>query len=570
MEGKQALLTSEITVTDQNSAGSSSPEGDQTELAIALSGGGLRATLFELGILLYLALANELRNVHAIVSVSGGSIVAAHLATRWEAAIESPSSFLGVASDLIKFIRQDIRNSAVISWIWHFPLTFLPSWFGTTVFLERQYRRHFGDMTLADGSSRVPKFAFVATDVKRDHRVAIMREGVLRFDFNGNPVDHPIPAGGVRLSLAVTASSCFPPFFMHLLLNYRKLRVRYDEFTGELNLRDGGIAGNLGVEVLTDLLRHNHAVAARLLVCDAECGLAAEPLDTPLAVIDAQGRALSASARVMLERFGSGALLLRLARRVPDEYGLRFEAVTKLSSYRTDLDKPTWSECYGLMLHGAAVCGHAYASNVRKPPAPEEVRKAIKQVLEAAGSGQEKLESDEKSLMRCHRRSYWRPLANILLALIVWGIVSSCASEALAWFFPGWPIRPMRTAWRYICPEPVIDRDIDKLLAEVAQAGCADSISNVGKRLRGSLSRMAITVGPSSSGSLLYVRKSVKPDGCDHEIYCEVTFRGHFASDLCDPGDHIVVVGRIIDLKMTGRSNVYVILGNCLAKPVAD
>lgn len=553
-------------MTDQRSAGDTPPEAGEIPLALALSGGGLRATLFELGILLYLALADELKNVHAVVSVSGGSILAAHLATRWEAAIESPKGFLGVASDLIKFVRQDIRNSAVISWIWHFPLILLPNWFGTTVFLERQYRKHFGDKTLADSPSGFPKLAFVATDVKRDHRVAVMREGILRFDFDGNPVDHQIPAGGVRLSLAVTASSCFPPFFMRLLLNYRKLRVRYDEFPGKLNLRDGGIAGNLGVEVLTDLLRHKHVVAGRLLVCDAECGLAAEPVDTPLAVIDAQGRALSASARGMLERFGDGALLLRLAKRVPDEYGLRFEAVTKLSSYRTDLDMPAWSECFGLMLHGAAVCGHAYAAKIEKPPTPEEVRQAIKQVLESAGSGQEKLEPDEKALKRCHLRSYWRPLLNLLLAFIVWSSVLSCASEGFAWFFPWWPIRPVPTAWRLIYPEPVIDRDFDGLLNAVAESGCANSISSITRGLRGSLSRVAITVGPNSSSSLLYVYKSLKPEGCDHEIHCEVTFRGQFANDLCNSGDHVIVVGRILDVKMTGSSNVYVIFGNCSAK----
>lgn len=389
-----------------------------------------------------------------------------------------------------------------------------------------------------------------------------MREGILRFDLEGKSVGEEIPAGGVRLSLAVTASSCFPPFFRRLLLNYRKLRVRYDEFKGKLNLRDGGVSGNLGVEVLTDLLHDNHIAARRVLVCDAECGLAAEPIDTPLAVVDAQGRALSASARRMVERFGHEALLLRLARRVPDEFGLRFEAVTKLSNYRTDLDRPTWSECFGLMLHGAAACGHAYAATVNKPPSPGEVREAIKKLLETAGSGNEELKADEASLKRCQFRSYWRPCFNILGAFIVW----SCVSDAVGWAFPRWPVRPVRAAWRFVCPEPIVDRDIDELLDEVAQASCDNSISKLNERLRGSLSRIAIIVGSNSSSSLLYVYKTVRPQGCDHDIQCEVTFRGQFLNELSNPGDHVVVVGRILEVKMTGSSNAYVILGGSSAR----
>lgn len=148
--------------------------------------------------------------------------------------------------------------------------------------------------------------------------------------------------------------------------------------------------------------------------------------------------------------------------------------------------------------------------------------------------------------------------------------MSSSASEAFAWFFPWWPIRPVHTVWRYICPETVIDRDIDELVGDVAESGCANTISIIAKNLRGSLSRIPITVGLNSSSSLLYVYKSVKPEGCDHDIHCEVTFRGQFASNLCDPGDRVIVVGRILDVKMTGSSNVYIILGNCSAKSATE
>jgi predicted acylesterase/phospholipase RssA len=53
-------------------------------LGLALSGGGLRATLFHLGVVRFLRDAGLLGDVTHLVSVSGGSILGAHLALNWE------------------------------------------------------------------------------------------------------------------------------------------------------------------------------------------------------------------------------------------------------------------------------------------------------------------------------------------------------------------------------------------------------------------------------------------------------------------------------------------------------
>lgn len=52
-------------------------------IGLCLSGGGFRASLFHLGVLRYLAEANQLSNIKAISTVSGGSIIGAFLATKW-------------------------------------------------------------------------------------------------------------------------------------------------------------------------------------------------------------------------------------------------------------------------------------------------------------------------------------------------------------------------------------------------------------------------------------------------------------------------------------------------------
>jgi NTE family protein len=53
------------------------------EIALALSGGGFRATLFTLGSLWRLNEFGLLPRINRITSVSGGSITSAYLAMRW-------------------------------------------------------------------------------------------------------------------------------------------------------------------------------------------------------------------------------------------------------------------------------------------------------------------------------------------------------------------------------------------------------------------------------------------------------------------------------------------------------
>lgn len=54
-----------------------------TPLSLALSGGGFRATLFHLGVIRHLYEQKTLHHVTKIASVSGGSILAAHLVLHW-------------------------------------------------------------------------------------------------------------------------------------------------------------------------------------------------------------------------------------------------------------------------------------------------------------------------------------------------------------------------------------------------------------------------------------------------------------------------------------------------------
>lgn len=75
---------------------------------LALSGGGFRATLFHLGVIGFLQSQGLLNRVRIICSVSGGSILAAHMVTRWhEYEHHDVRYFIRAVEHLLRAIQHD-------------------------------------------------------------------------------------------------------------------------------------------------------------------------------------------------------------------------------------------------------------------------------------------------------------------------------------------------------------------------------------------------------------------------------------------------------------------------------
>src|SRR6516165_6689346 len=83
------------------------------KLGLALSGGGFRATLFHLGVVRFLRDAGALPDVTDVASVSGGSILAAHLVLNWDQYNGDEQRFAEAAAQIVKFVRFDVRNHIV-------------------------------------------------------------------------------------------------------------------------------------------------------------------------------------------------------------------------------------------------------------------------------------------------------------------------------------------------------------------------------------------------------------------------------------------------------------------------
>ena len=87
---------------------------EQQKNALTLSGGGFRAALFHLGALRRLNELGILSTIDTITSVSGGSIIAAHLAQKMRPWPAAGTAFEGwenqVAASFRRFIATDIRT----------------------------------------------------------------------------------------------------------------------------------------------------------------------------------------------------------------------------------------------------------------------------------------------------------------------------------------------------------------------------------------------------------------------------------------------------------------------------
>lgn len=227
-------------------------------LGLALSGGGFRASLYHLGVIRFLRDAGILQEVSHITSVSGGSVLGAHLVLNWDRYCGSDDEFEAAAGELIRFIQMDIRNRVVR----RVPLIAV----GHTLqriflrgnnrrltrpgLLEQYYEKHlFGDRCLFE-LPKSPELHILSTNVSEGCICAFGRDGLTmqhRVSGGGDRFEQ-IQVGLATIPMAVTASSAFPGFFPPLPLKGSEVGAKSGEFD-RYAFTDGGVFDNLGVRM---------------------------------------------------------------------------------------------------------------------------------------------------------------------------------------------------------------------------------------------------------------------------------------------------------------------------------
>lgn len=340
--------------------------------ALSLSGGGYRAALFHCGVTRRLNELGLLSRIETITAVSGGSIFAAFLAKGvpdwpapgaaipdWDARVEQP---------LFDFVQKDIRTEPLRRRLlprnWRQPAVQVKE-------LQRGYESFLDGMLLTDLPDR-PRYTFCATDlifgvswIFSRERCGSYRAGYLT----------PPPASW-PVSLAVTASSCFPPVFGPVEIDidpdllkagtYRGLDR--DDLVGKLFLSDGGLYDNLGLEPVWQ----THST---IYVSDAGSPFRPSRPGSPPGMLwrysQVSGKQVSALRKRMLHsdlgREGvQGAYMGITSRRSGDDPNQSFysDALIEdsISAVRTDLNAFTQAEIQALVNHGYLVA----ASRVRQ------------------------------------------------------------------------------------------------------------------------------------------------------------------------------------------------------------
>lgn len=370
---------------------------------LALSGGGFRATLFHLGVVRYLYDAERacrstnaesdhadtrcdfLTGIKYITSVSGGSILAAHLVSNWEryTDLDHPEKFDEAAQEIISFIRRDIRGRIVR----RLPLNMFPysltvvwrriPWLknkdipkslnrSTSDSLERYYSKflfkHGTLKGLKSQNGTRPDLFLMTTNLGGENAYAEFNsEGLRTFDLAN--------AGGdtVPLARAVAASSAFPGMFTPV----RHFASNDDDV--EFKLSDGGIFDNLGIRKFAELLKSSAAEGnpiREVYVSDASVepkrnfGLEfLEPVTIPLRAADilmsrVYDLEIESAKELRKQAHNCEFRFFRLrhefsdgadSSRIPQDYS------SKLASVRTDLDRFSDLEIAALVRHGYSV-----------------------------------------------------------------------------------------------------------------------------------------------------------------------------------------------------------------------
>jgi len=232
---------------------------DPIDVGLALSGGGYRAMLFNLGSVWRLNEMGWLRRIDMITSVSGGSILNGVLATRWPQLIWSST---GVAQNFPQVIGAPVRKIAGETLDVFAGIEGILSIFST---IADKVTKSYDDQ-LFDGArlqthvpdfekGKTPRFLFYATSLQTGSSVRIERKRLADYRIG------EIPNPDLSVARVVAASSAFPPVLSPVELEFAPqlwlplpgaaLSGRND-LKSRVLLTDGGVYDNMGLEAIWD------------------------------------------------------------------------------------------------------------------------------------------------------------------------------------------------------------------------------------------------------------------------------------------------------------------------------
>lgn len=244
---------------------------EQSYIDLALSGGGIRAMVFHMGVLRRLAELKQLEKVRRISSVSGGSLITGLIVT--EAKMRWPGSdeFLSdIYPDLReKLCRRSIMKGMIVRLLRPSHIRFLLNRANLLAYILNKdwgVKAHLRDLP------QTPEFSFEGTTAENGRRFRFKRDSM------GDYESGYTECGKLPLATAMAVSAAFPGGIGPLLLYTSPFDwvKRTDDPTPvtpsfkKLHLYDGGVYDNLGLEPFFDVnLNRPRRQDGYLLVSDA-------------------------------------------------------------------------------------------------------------------------------------------------------------------------------------------------------------------------------------------------------------------------------------------------------------
>lgn len=224
-------------------ASTTSASAERGRIGLCLSGGGFRATLFHLGVVRYLRDAGLLTNVAHICAVSGGSIAATHVVRKWASySSDSDKAFDAVASELIGFVKRDVRGRIVR----RLPLSMFGRKWRRSTLVRQMYEELYS--TPVEDVPRRPELHVLATNHNFGCLCSFEPDGIVLYKRDGTIT---LPTQKLEDSVKVTASAAFPAFFPPIGLTWDDLGVEKDKYLPDIQYyTDGGVYDNIGIRRL--------------------------------------------------------------------------------------------------------------------------------------------------------------------------------------------------------------------------------------------------------------------------------------------------------------------------------
>lgn len=219
------------------------------KIALALSGGGMRAILFHLGVLRFLAENNLLENINYISSVSGGSLLVGLVFSVSEYKWPSSKDFLKEVYPKVRktILEKSLQRNSFNRFLLH--LCFL----SMNECLRASLRYYWGISGAINNLPETPTWAINCSTQETGNRWRIK---------GGTMGDYEIAytnAENLFISDAITISASFPGLIgnyeiktkEHKWFDYkthRETKIKYKK----IHLLDGGLYDNLGLEPIFD------------------------------------------------------------------------------------------------------------------------------------------------------------------------------------------------------------------------------------------------------------------------------------------------------------------------------